>query len=132
MTPEIKAEIIFLLKIGRPVKEISLKLELPEGTIRRIGYEQKIIKLDRKPNGPNNRELDEYEASSFMGNYFTEAIATLGNRYEERNGCMWLRGRPASVGEIMLAANEIRVFRGESQLGKRDDWKIVVACESEV
>lgn len=125
MNHEIRAEVVRLLAQGRPVYCISERLGVHEAAVRRIGYEERIIKLEKSPNGPNNRDLNEFDTSNFNGNYFQEAVATLGHRYEERNGSMWLRGRPANIDDVMIEANRLRVLKSLPQIGTLKKWRAI-------
>lgn len=132
MKPETRAEIIRLWKIGRPKAEISNRIGVSEGTVRRIALAENLLKLGSDCNGPTSKQLREAEVSTFNGNVFEEAAKYLGGRYKESLGQIFLDGRPASIKDVMIAANTYLARHNEPQLGKNEAWKIVVEVQKEV
>lgn len=47
----------------------------------------------------------------------------LGSRFEEKSGMYWLDNLPATIGEVITAANEVLAKRnGEGRLGRNPAW----------
>ncbi len=53
----------------------------------------------------------------------TIARRTLGERLEERSGAFFLDGRPIKTGEMVKAANRVRVTEGREQFGP-EHWRV--------
>jgi hypothetical protein len=118
---DLEQEIIRLTKAGRPFAWQADKLGISINQVRKVALDHKLIRFE--PLNHTNGYLKSLERHG-SENAATEAKALLGKRYQEKNGSMWLDGRPASIGDIMRAANRIQVYCGREQLGKNPLWHV--------
>ena len=81
-------------------------------------------KQDRKSYTPNNRELRDTPTATDDDSLMHSIRLTLGSRYKEIGGNMYLDGKHAFLGDVVKAANVKRRAHLLPQLSKNPSWHV--------
>lgn len=118
---EQEAEILKLIRAYRPFAEIAEKFSTSQSIIRNIALKHDLI--IREGGNLNRRQMQTVETSN--GSEMMQTVRLLlGNRCEERDGRYWLDGLPATLGDVIRAANRIQRAWFRPQLGRNSAWHV--------
>lgn len=124
MTAADKGEVKRLKEEGVPRAEIA----------RRTGWSEASVHYALQPPEPaaglaapeRQRKAAGFDAESPLA----AARVALGDRLTEKRGSFWLDRTPATLDQVMRAANEVRLGRGQPQFTNNPAWRVQKALPS--